>query len=141
VARSARPRPWPFGVARRASLRLRRDAGRRARRELALETVPAIADLAAEVRDRTLSFLRTEAKDRFARIRDTLEPEDRALLILRVDQDLSWNDCALALADGDDLAGPELTRASARLRKRFQVLKAELLELGRREGLVSRDGP
>lgn len=133
-------RTWVYAVARKASLRYRRDEGRRARREVPLEEIPALAEVEQQVRSETLSFLRTEPKNRFAELRDALDPDDRALLILRVDRALAWNDLALAMHDGEPLlAGKELTREAARLRKRFQLLKQKLLEIGKREGLVSGD--
>ena len=65
---------------------------------------------------------------------------DRALLVLRVDRGLSWNDLARVLnEDGEPLDDAALKRESARLRKRFQLLKRELLELGRAAGVVSGD--
>lgn len=127
-------RSWLFGVARRSSLRFRRDAGRRAAREAPLEHLEAVA---AQVRTQTLSFLRTGFRDRFAELRAALSAEDRLLLMLRVDHALSWNEVAEVLEEGP-LDAADLKRAAARLRKRYQGLKAELLAIGRREGLVGR---
>ncbi len=134
-------RSWAFGIARKASLRHRRDRGRRAAREMPVEAYSQIEAIAADIRSRTRSFLRTETKNRFAELRDDLPPDDRALLILRVDQKLSFIDCALAMRDEDDageLGEDDLKREAARLRKRFQLLKERLLEVGRAEGLVGR---
>jgi RNA polymerase sigma-70 factor (ECF subfamily) len=131
-------RTWAYAVARRASLRHRRDEGRRARRHVPLDTTPEVAAVVARVRTETLSFLRTERRTRFAEIRDALPPDDRALLVLRIDRGLAWNDLALAMHEDEEtpLTGEALKRAAARLRKRFQVLKEKLVEAGRREGLV-----
>jgi len=134
-------RTWAFGIARRASLRYRRDEGRRAKREVPLSLHSGLSAVAEEVRSRTASYLRTERKSRFAEIRDTLPPDDRALLMLRVDQKLAWNDCARAMHDEEAPLGDEaLQREAARLRKRYQVVKERLLELGRKEGLVGKSG-
>jgi RNA polymerase sigma-70 factor, ECF subfamily len=124
-------------VARRASLRHRRDEGRRARRQMPLE-LSALSAVEEQVRTQTLTFLRTEVRDRFAEIRDSLPPDDRALLILRIDRELTWNDLALAMHDDEaaPLAGDELKKAAARLRKRFQIVKEKLVEIGRSEGLL-----
>lgn len=133
-------RTWAYGVARRASLRHRRDQGRRAAREVALECA-AISDIAEQVRTQTLSYLRTERKNRFAEIRDTLPPDDRALLMLRIDRKLSWKDCAHAMQDEEaPLGEAALAREAARLRKRYQLLKDKLLAIGRSEGLVGKRG-
>ena len=131
-------RTWAFAVARRASLRYRRDEGRRARRQIPLEAHADLSAIEDQVRSRTLSFLRTERRNRFAELRDALPEDDRALLILRVDQGLAWNDLARAMQDdeAEPLAGDALKREAARLRKRFQLVKERLLEIGRSEGLV-----
>ncbi|MEO7328665.1 MAG: sigma-70 family RNA polymerase sigma factor [Minicystis sp.] len=132
-------RTWAFGVARRTSLRHRRDGGRRAAREIPLEHCSAISAIEEQVRSRTLSYLRTERRNRFAELRDALPPDDRALLLLRVDRKLAWNDCARAMHDGEQpLEDEALKREAARLRKRYQLVKEKLLEAGRREGLTGK---
>ena len=100
----------------------------------------AVSAVEEQVRTQTLTFLRTEVRDRFAEIRASLPPEDRALLLLRIDRKLAWNDLALVMQDGEaaPLTGDELKRAAARLRKRFQILKEKLVEIGRSEGLIQR---
>jgi len=131
-------RAWAFAVARRASLYHRRGEGRRARRQVPLEGCPAVSAIEEQVRTQTFSYLRTERRNRFAELRDALPPDDRALLLLRVDQGLAWNDIARAMHEdeGEALSGEALKKEAARLRKRFQLVKEKLLETGRREGLV-----
>jgi len=128
-------RTWAYGIARNASRMQRRDAarhdwhGNRAG-ESALEGV------AHAVRTATLGFLKTEKRTQLEALRDALSAEDRTLLILRVDRGLAWNDLARVLADGDEpLADADVPREAARLRKRFQLIKDELRERARREGL------
>jgi RNA polymerase sigma-70 factor, ECF subfamily len=134
-------RTWAYAVARRSSLHYRRDEGRRARKQAPLEELSAVSAVVMRVRTATLSYLRTERRSRFAELRDALPPDDRALLILRVDRELSWNDLARAMHEDEaaPLSGESLKRESARLRKRFQIIKEKLLEIGRREGLVGTD--
>lgn len=131
-------RALAYAVARRASLRFRRDEGRRARRQVPLTEISALSAIEAEVRTRTLSFLRTEVRDRFAELRDGLPPDDRAILYLRIDRKLAWNDLARAMHDDDarPLEGEDLARAAARWRKRFQLVKDRLVRIGRAEGLL-----
>jgi RNA polymerase sigma-70 factor, ECF subfamily len=131
-------RVWAFAIARRASLHHRRDAARRRARVEPLSSAP-IAAMVEQVRSATLSFLRTERKSRLDAIREELPPEDRALLFLRLDRRLSWNELALALCAESDapLAEERLKRESARLRKRFQLLKDRLRERAVREGLLA----
>jgi RNA polymerase sigma-70 factor (ECF subfamily) len=131
-------RTWAYAVARKASLRFRRDARRRAARQGPLPEGSGLTALVEEVRSATQSYLRTDRRSRFAELRATLPPEDQALLMLRVDRQLPWTDLVRVLHE-DDAAPPEgeaLKREAARLRKRFQLLKEKLYELGRREGLV-----
>ena len=62
---------------------------------------------------------------------------DRITAGFRDEQRLAWNELAQILHEGDaalDAAG--LRKEAARLRKRFQLIKERLMELGRREGLV-----
>lgn len=125
-------RTWAYTIARNTSLTAR-VAGARSR-EVALDDSEA-AKLAVEVRTATKSYLRTEAKTKFAEIRSALPVEDQELLILRVDRGLDWKELAQTLADAE-LDEAALKREAARLRKRFSVLKDKLLEAGRAAGLV-----
>jgi RNA polymerase sigma-70 factor, ECF subfamily len=126
-------RTWAYLLARRASHDLHRGQKRPA---VAISDVADISALVARVRTETLTYLRTETKDEVARLRDELPEEDRMLLILRVDRELAWEDLARVFLEGDaPPTGEELKRESARLRKRFQLVKEKLLALGRERGL------
>lgn len=130
-------RTWAYAVARRTSLRYRRDAYRRAQRVKPLPE-SAVSRIAIEVRSETLPFLRSEVKNRITELRDALPPDDQELLMLRVDRQLPWVDLVQVLRGEDEapLEGEALKREAARLRKRFQLVKEQLRELGRREGLL-----
>ena len=133
-------RTWAFSIARNGSRDARRHL-RAAPREVPLSICTALSEIEEQERAVTAEYLRTETKDRFAAIRQTLPPEDQELLILRVDKKLSWTDLARGLADDPSgLEGDALALESARLRKRVQSLKERLLELARREGLVPPPG-
>jgi RNA polymerase sigma-70 factor (ECF subfamily) len=112
-------RTWAYVLARHASAKQRR----RVRREV--HDSAALDAAVAHVRTETRELLRTPSRDRIARLREALTPEDRLLLVLRVDRDLEWLECARIMSDeGDD---PEtLARISARLRQRFQAVKDKL---------------
>jgi RNA polymerase sigma-70 factor (ECF subfamily) len=132
---AASARTWTYAIARQASLRWRRDAKGRVRRNVPL--TGEASRLVAEVRTRTVTFLRTDRRDALTRLRDELPPEDRELLVLRVDRDLAWNDLARVLAE--DEGEPDeatLKREAARLRKRFQLVKEKLVAMGRKQGLL-----
>jgi RNA polymerase sigma-70 factor (ECF subfamily) len=115
-------RTWLYALARHALHRVRRDPRRRPERNVALSADPAVAAAAADVRTQTLPFLRSEVKDELRRLREALDPDDHALLILRVDRRLSWRDIARAMPDD---AG-DIDRRAAALRKRFERVKATL---------------
>jgi RNA polymerase sigma-70 factor (ECF subfamily) len=127
-------RTWAYTIARRETIRLIQSPIRRVGRNVPLDDCSAVMHIEAEVRSQTASFLRTDVKDRVAKIRDALDPEDRLLLILRVDKGLAWNEVAQVMLDDDDAPADRLKRESARLRKRFELVKAKILELGKREG-------
>jgi RNA polymerase sigma-70 factor (ECF subfamily) len=129
-------RTWAYMVARHASSAHRRAARRLAKRAVPLSECAGVAEAEARVRTETLSLLRTERRNEIALLRQELPEEDQVLLILRVDRNLPWLDLARIFL-GDEAATPEaLQRESARLRKRFQLIKRRLLELGRERGMI-----
>ncbi len=116
-------RTWAYVLARRAmSLTVRERE--RARRDVTI--APAVQAIIAQVRTETPEYARTEARERLARLRRSLRPEDRMLLILRVNRRLPWLEIARILADDDALGAADLERRAASLRKQFERLKAEL---------------
>ena len=116
-------RTWAYTIARTSISRLRRDPHRR--RAVALDDA-GFDGLVAEVRSRTSSFLRTEKRDKIAKLRDELEPDDQTLLILRINRGLAWREIAVVMADGDAVDTAALDRRAAALRKRFERLKTDL---------------
>jgi RNA polymerase sigma-70 factor (ECF subfamily) len=134
--RRAAFRTWLYTLARHVAHRWQRGELRRRRQQIEADPEGgALAALEAKVRDRTLPFLRTEEKDAWRRLRDELPPDDQWLLVLRVDRGLDWNELARVHGEEDDL-----TRATARLRKRFQLVKDRLREMGRERGLLDDAG-
>jgi RNA polymerase sigma-70 factor (ECF subfamily) len=127
-------RTWMYTLARHAAARFRRSAHRRPGRHVALS---AVSEMAVRVRTETLRFLRSEAKDLFAPIRDALEEDDRMLLVLRVDRGMGWKEIARVLA-GDDDGDEALDRAAARLRKRFQLVKDDIRARAEEAGLLGK---
>jgi RNA polymerase sigma-70 factor (ECF subfamily) len=125
-------RTWLYALARNACYRTRRNVTR-ARLQL---SDPSFAELEAQVRTRTAAFLRTENKDAIQDLRDELSEEDKELLVLRVDRDLSWQEIAqVFLADSADQE--LITREAAACRKRFERAKQRLRQLAVKRGLVS----
>lgn len=115
-------RTWFFVLARTASRRF--FAGNR-RGRVNLSDAP---ELEAAHRTTTARFLQTDWKARFRALRDELSPDDRALLMLRVDRGLSWEDVARVMAsDGD-------APSAAALRKRFERIKDALRDRAKDAG-------
>jgi RNA polymerase sigma-70 factor (ECF subfamily) len=125
-------RTWFYVLARHAAARLRRSPHRLRDRLL---TPGEIGNVVEQVRSRTLPHLRTSVKDRFAVIRDSLDEDDRALLVLRVDREMSWEDIARVFA-AEGASDQDRTRECARLRKRFQLVKEEIRNRAREAGLL-----
>jgi RNA polymerase sigma-70 factor (ECF subfamily) len=134
-------RTWAYALARHASLNYRRDARRSEKRQSPLPEGSELSVLVDQVRSETRPYLRTEAKDRVRALRESLPPDDQALLILRVDRQLGWTDLAEVLHQGAaPLDEQGRKREAARLRKRFQIVKERLHEMGRRAGLFDDRG-
>lgn len=130
-------RTWAYVLARRASYDVKRASGRRAKRHTALSRADEIGKLVAAVRTQTMTILRTETKSALAKLRDELSPEDRLLLVLRVDRTLPWEDVArIFLEDEPDVSQARLGQEAARLRKRFQLVKERLATLAKERGLI-----
>jgi RNA polymerase sigma-70 factor (ECF subfamily) len=117
-------RTWAYRLARNALVDVRR--GRR-------EAVPLsqIGEIAERVRTETATFLRSEARTELARLRSTLPTDDQQLLVLRIDRDLAWDELARVFAGDDALDDVTLKRESARLRKRFELVKRRFVDLVR----------
>jgi RNA polymerase sigma-70 factor, ECF subfamily len=130
-------RTWAYVLARHSSLNYRRDQRRRERRQLEMPEGSELSAIVEQVRSETASYLRSERRARFTALRESLSPEDQMLLALRVDRGLTWSDLARVLREeAGPLGEDERKREAARLRKRFQILKERLLELGHRAGVV-----
>lgn len=115
----AAPRTWCFQLAWSAAADLRKEAwGRRRRR---LETGEA-ADLASA--EGTATWLRHERlRLSLAALRAALTLDEQGLLQLRIDQRLSWGQCAEVLAVGGEPLAAET------LMKRFERIKTKLKAL------------
>lgn len=119
---------WVYTVVRSALATWLRAPARR-RERLVRELEPVV-----EQRSPTPVWKSTPVRDAARALREKLTPEERELLILRIDRRLSWRTLAEIEHPGADEAA--LRRAEASLRKRFERLKTKLGELARREGLL-----
>lgn len=117
-------RTWAHRLVLHAALDLRRDAFRRRVRRLDTREADELP-----ARQGTSTGQRLEQRrGRLAALREALPLEDQALLQLRIDQRLSWAECAEVLAGEGRAARPDA------LMKRFERLKARLATQVRRRG-------
>jgi RNA polymerase sigma-70 factor (ECF subfamily) len=120
-------RTWSYKIAYHAAARFARDPYRQ--RGQRFETTMA-SRLADEVR--RSSVLRQDLREQqLAALRAALEPDERTLLILRLDRGLSWREVAEVLA-GEGEAPVE----EAALRQRFARIKDKLEKKARQAGLI-----
>lgn len=124
--REASLRTWAYRIAWSCARSLRDEAWRKRGRPLATGEASL---LAAEVRTKSaLAYeLKRQALDE---LRATLSQEDQSLLVLRIDQELSWAEIAHVLATEGAPVEP------AALMKRFERLKARLAKLAKERGLL-----
>jgi RNA polymerase sigma-70 factor (ECF subfamily) len=128
---------WAYRLATHARTRFWEDPYRRRARPLESDL---ISKLEQQVRSRTLRHLRSEVKDRFARLRASLSPEEQSLLTLRIDKELAWTEIAEILAGPDESCSEgELKLRATALRQRFQRLKDKIRRLADEEGLLEAD--
>ncbi len=120
-------RVWAYRIARNEFLRTTREVTR-ARKNTPISQIASIREAVDRVHNTTPAHQRTEVKDRFAKLRAELDPEDHMLLGLRLDRKLAWTDIAKVLAASDD---DPSTREVAALRKKFERLKVKLRELAK----------
>ncbi|HSD87033.1 MAG TPA: sigma-70 family RNA polymerase sigma factor [Kofleriaceae bacterium] len=126
-------RTWLYVLARHAGARYRRTPWNKSDRRGNESRIQSMVDIA---RSRTQPWQRTEIKDGFSAIRESLDPDDRILLTLRVDRDLPWDEVARVMLDGEDADEIALKKECDRLRKRFQLLKTELRKRAQEAGLL-----
>ncbi len=123
-------RTWAYAIAHRTWARALRSPERR---KSAGWPTDEMRRLAGAARTATQSYLRTESKEAVRRLRARLDPAEQALLTLRIDRGLAWNEVAEILADGEDV---DLVKESAALRKKFERLVGKLRGWARADGLL-----
>jgi RNA polymerase sigma-70 factor, ECF subfamily len=126
-------RTWLYVLARHAAVRFGRSPWNHRGRRTGDERLD---DFIGGARSRTQPWLRTDVKDRFRALRESLDPDDRALLILRVDRALSWQDIARVTLGDEAVDEVGQQREVARLTKRFQLLKEEIRRRAQEAGLI-----
>ena len=120
-------RTWAFRLAWHAASRYARDPYRKRHRPILTTEASKIAE---QVRSTMSTYSPGGRADRLLKLRESLEPEEQTLLILRVDKAMPWEDVAEVLRADGEPATP------AALRKRFERLKEKLGRLAREQGLI-----
>jgi RNA polymerase sigma-70 factor (ECF subfamily) len=125
--RESAVRTWAFRLAWHAASRFTRDPYRRRGRPMLSTEASKIAE---EVRSTMSTYAPGGRADKLSRLRQSLDPEEQTLLILRVDKNMSWEEVSEVLrAEGTDTT-------PVALRKRFERLKEKLARLAREQGLL-----
>lgn len=122
-------RTWSYRVARHAAARLRRDPYLR---RVARDRQSAIGRVEWEIRSASAVWRRTVVKDRVRKLRESLETEEREILVMRIDRGMDWADIARVLLDeADDDSEDEgvVKKKAAAVRKRFERIKEKLKSL------------
>ncbi|HEX6241395.1 MAG TPA: sigma-70 family RNA polymerase sigma factor [Polyangiales bacterium] len=128
-------RSWAYTLARHAAARHLRDPRRRQGRNQALPEDSRMEPPLADRRSQTPPYKQTEMKERLRALRRQLSEEDQTLLVLRVDQNFSWEELLEVLEESRS-EGEQRSKELARLRQRFKRAKDQLRKLAEDEGLL-----
>jgi RNA polymerase sigma-70 factor (ECF subfamily) len=115
-------RTWCYMLARHSAIYIRTLP--RHQREQLVSSIPSVQQAATEMFSRSLVD-RGHQHELYAEAKEALDPDDRTLLVLRVDRNLAWREIAVVLL-GEGASEAELGKKSAALRKQFERVKAEL---------------
>lgn len=128
-------RTWAYSLARHAALDHVKMGRRRRALMLTADEQLQLSQVEQKVRTQTLSVFKTARRTAVETLRASLPEDDQRLLVLRVDRELQWNELAEIFLDDPEADPAALKKEAARLRKRFQLVKEKLLELGKKQGL------
>jgi RNA polymerase sigma-70 factor, ECF subfamily len=131
-------RCYLYTLARNSAARYASSPHNRRKRHVSLASENgALAALIDGARSATQLHKRTDVKSKVRALRDGLAADDQLLLILYIDRALPWREVAMVMNEqGETLDEHALAREAARLRKRYERVKAELKALAQREGLL-----
>jgi RNA polymerase sigma-70 factor (ECF subfamily) len=131
-------RTYCYTLAYNAASRYLRAPAHRRHEHIDSSDADELSVLVAHARTQTASFLKTESRSRLRALRERLDPADEMLLVLHVDRGLRFEELAVILNDGAAQSETELMRETARLRKRFQLVKGRLKRWAESEGLLDK---
>jgi RNA polymerase sigma-70 factor, ECF subfamily len=122
-------RTWAFMLARQELGRFRKGMQRYWDHRV---PISELQDVLVDIRTRTRSTMATSNQKQLTALRNELPVADRTLLILRVDRKLTWEEIALVFSETPEAFSDEdMKRETARLRKRFELIKRRLIARGR----------
>jgi RNA polymerase sigma-70 factor, ECF subfamily len=122
-------RAYAYALARNARHRyLARDL-KAQRKGVPISQIEWVSELVVNARAETPPYLQTQNKNRLLELRQRLSADEQALLTLRIDRKLEWAEIAEVL-DGE----ADASTATARQRKRFQLLKDKLTRWAKEDG-------
>jgi RNA polymerase sigma-70 factor, ECF subfamily len=119
-------RTWIYGITRRAMAAFRAENGSPSN---VLFTEPPRAPSGGPFREKAFRGV-------VAVLRRKLAPEDRELLILRVDRRLSWRSLAITSL-GDKAEDAELAHEEERLRASLDSMKEKLAQIAKEHGILA----
>lgn len=123
-------RTWAYAVARNSVNRFRQRGAAVPFEGVVLSAVSRASVLMVAPLTPDSRLAKEQRLDLVERLRGELDEDDQALLTLRIDKGLNWREVAIVLTFVGQVPGEEeLTREEARLRKRFQLVKARLRKL------------
>jgi len=123
-------RAWAYRIAWCGAIRWKSDPFRRRGRRLMTSEISGLVDTrSSRAPDASARSSRAPALEA---LRQALDPEEQALLTLRLDREMSWEEVA------EVLAGEGRPASAVALRKRFERLKEKLARLAREYGLIGR---
>ncbi len=125
--RECRLRTWAFKLAYHATSRFRRDPYQARRQRLPSSAASRLAISVAQ----SSALSGAARREQLRKLEAELTEDERALLHLRHDRELSWDECAEILSAGD---GPPVTAVA--LRKRYERTKEKLGKLAKDAGLL-----
>lgn len=118
-------RIWAYRIAWNVACDMRKESWRARGRRLETGEASRLAEAVTSSEEK-LELRRQE----LLALRQSLSLEDRALAALRIDQELSWAECAEALSRDGEVVRPNT------LTKRFERIKERLGALARKRGLI-----
>ena len=94
------------------------------------EEIRSAMETPEEIRSTIEDYSPGGRADKLMKLRESLDPEEQTLLILRVDKAMPWEEVAEVMRADGEAATP------AALRERFERLKEKLGRLAREQGLI-----